>query len=102
MMYEAEEYVVPNCRAKLNFGKTFLQVATRVCQLAKPSCKLRQEFVSLQNLPASCGKSLSACKTFLQVAASICQLAKPSCKLRQVFVGLHSRPPNWRGSFFPS
>ena len=70
MTYEAEQYVVANWRAKLNFDKVLRQIAATFCRAANSSCKLRQHFAGLQTLPANCGNILQGCKLSLQIAAA--------------------------------
>ena len=58
MVGEAEQYVVPNWRAKLNFDKVPRQIAATFCWAANTRTKLRQHFAELQTLAPNCGSIL--------------------------------------------
>jgi outer membrane protein TolC len=72
--------------------ETILQVAATFPVVGKPSRKLRRPFLSLENLPASCGDLFCRWKTFPQVAATFSVVRKPSRKLRRPFLSLGNLP----------
>ncbi len=77
----------------LRFQKIFVKIQNR-------STTLRQAFISMQNIPAICGKLLFLCKTSLQSVGSFCFYAKYSCNLRQAFVSMQNVPAICRKFLF--